>query len=681
MRRLSLLLFLLSAMTLPVWAQQGNTVIRLFAGAPSGTCASVQIAVNTTNGDFYDCLSGSWNLVTGGVGGGYATVQEEGTPVTQRTVLNFVGGAVTAADDTTRTTVTLSASPDSASVVGTGRTVSTSAPLGGGGALSGDLTLTCATCEVTTNKNAASGYAGLTAGTKLTLAQGQEVWALADLTDVSATTGAGTTAMLNQVPVLNSYTVAGLPAAGTANRIAIVTDASTAGSCTSGGGAARSFCRDTGAAWEPLGDGTSAGGGITTLNTLTADPQVFAVGTAGTDFAISSVTATHTFNLPTASSTVRGALSSADWTTFNNKVPTSITLTAAAGLSGGGDLSTNRSFATDSTEAAFISTTPVTCGAATAGRAAVIDGQLEFCDNNATPALLKTPINTTATASQFFTAFNAVTGAFTKAQPAFTDISGSVADGQLSANVALYNNGSKTWGGNAAFTWSFDDDAATSPSLAFSAGGVTLTATGTNQNVTLTPSGTGVVSSTVFTASTGFRQGTVTAGNVLRGNGTNFVSATLDFSDLTGTVGDTQIAAGAVDGGTTGEIADGTITSADLIAANKTFTKSLTIFDPVTGDSNDIQMYFGQAVTITRVACSVAAATSVTIQLDERAEATPNTAGTDVMTSALVCDTDSQATTTFTNATIALRVPLNLQVTAVSGTPGAVRVHIEGTYD
>ena len=59
--------------------------------------------------------------------------------------------------------------------------------------------------------------------------------------------------------------------------------------------------------------------GITALNGLTAQVQNFAVGTSGTDFNIASATATHTFNLPTASATNRGALSSADWTTFNNK--------------------------------------------------------------------------------------------------------------------------------------------------------------------------------------------------------------------------------------------------------------------------------------------------------------------------------------------------------------------------
>jgi hypothetical protein len=59
--------------------------------------------------------------------------------------------------------------------------------------------------------------------------------------------------------------------------------------------------------------------GINALNGLTAQVQSLAVGTSGTDFAISSSTDTHTFNLPTASATNRGALSSADWSTFNGK--------------------------------------------------------------------------------------------------------------------------------------------------------------------------------------------------------------------------------------------------------------------------------------------------------------------------------------------------------------------------
>ena len=75
--------------------------------------------------------------------------------------------------------------------------------------------------------------------------------------------------------------------------------------------------------------------GLSALNGLTAQVQGFATGTAGSDFNISSATDIHTFNLPSASATNRGALLSADWTTFNNKV-TSVAGTAGRIASSGG---------------------------------------------------------------------------------------------------------------------------------------------------------------------------------------------------------------------------------------------------------------------------------------------------------------------------------------------------------
>jgi len=60
--------------------------------------------------------------------------------------------------------------------------------------------------------------------------------------------------------------------------------------------------------------------GLNALNGLTEQVQFFATGTSGTDFNIDSVTDTHTFNLPTASATNRGALSTSDWSTFNGKM-------------------------------------------------------------------------------------------------------------------------------------------------------------------------------------------------------------------------------------------------------------------------------------------------------------------------------------------------------------------------
>jgi hypothetical protein len=60
--------------------------------------------------------------------------------------------------------------------------------------------------------------------------------------------------------------------------------------------------------------------GITALNGLTEQVQLFSVGTCGTDFNIDSCCATHTFNLPTASCSARGALSAADYCSFSQKV-------------------------------------------------------------------------------------------------------------------------------------------------------------------------------------------------------------------------------------------------------------------------------------------------------------------------------------------------------------------------
>ena len=65
--------------------------------------------------------------------------------------------------------------------------------------------------------------------------------------------------------------------------------------------------------------GIMSGTGITAINLLTGSSQTIAIGTSGTNFNIASLGTTHTFNLPTASATNRGALSSADWSTFNGK--------------------------------------------------------------------------------------------------------------------------------------------------------------------------------------------------------------------------------------------------------------------------------------------------------------------------------------------------------------------------
>lgn len=67
---------------------------------------------------------------------------------------------------------------------------------------------------------------------------------------------------------------------------------------------------------------TVAAGIVTSINTDNTPAQTITVGTTGSDVAIvDNGTGDHKINIPTASAVNRGALSSADWSTFNAKQP------------------------------------------------------------------------------------------------------------------------------------------------------------------------------------------------------------------------------------------------------------------------------------------------------------------------------------------------------------------------
>ena len=66
---------------------------------------------------------------------------------------------------------------------------------------------------------------------------------------------------------------------------------------------------------------TTLSKGMVSLNNLTDQSQFITTGTSGTNFNIVSSGDTHTFNLPIASATNTGKLSSTDWSVFNAKEP------------------------------------------------------------------------------------------------------------------------------------------------------------------------------------------------------------------------------------------------------------------------------------------------------------------------------------------------------------------------
>lgn len=113
-----------------------------------------------------------------------------------------------------------------------------------------------------------------------------------------------------------------------------------------------------------------------------------------------------------------------------------------------------------------------------------------------------------------------------------------------------------------------------------------------------------------------------------------------------------------------------------------TGVKSWGLFDPATGDSDKIQWAPAKAITITKVWCSTNAGT-VTIMPDERAEATPNTQGVDILSAALICDITSHSScasgcdvNTINNGSIDAYDPVSLDIDAVS-TATFVRIHLE----
>jgi hypothetical protein len=148
-----------------------------------------------------------------------------------------------------------------------------------------------------------------------------------------------------------------------------------------------------GTAYSCVSD-VGASGTVGSLNGLTGALTVV-TGSAGTDFNIGAAATTVTLNIPTSSASNRGLLSSADFTTFNNKQAAGNYITVLSG---------------DVTSSGFSSgtvTTTISDDAITSAK--ILNGEIVNADINASAAIDATKINTGVVSNAEFNYLDGVT--------------------------------------------------------------------------------------------------------------------------------------------------------------------------------------------------------------------------------------------------------------------------------
>ena len=202
-------------------------------------------------------------------------------------------------------------------------------------------------------------------------------------------------------------------------------------------------------AFECNSDQGAGAGGITTLNTLTASSQTFVVGTAGTDFVISSATSIHTFDLPDASATARGLVTSAAQTLGGTK--TTPVWNASTGFQIGGAAASGNVLRGNATN--FVSAQLNFSDLAGAATDAQVPDTITLTNLTQVTTRNFTAMQGTVTDIQLANNYSGVgvcaanqfvTGVVDNAapncaQPSFSNISGSATDAQIPNTITLSN--------------------------------------------------------------------------------------------------------------------------------------------------------------------------------------------------------------------------------------------------
>jgi hypothetical protein len=262
----------------------------------------------------------------------------------------------------------------------------------------------------------------------------------------------------------------------------------------------------------------SSGGTVTSVAALT-------LGTTGTDLsstvANSTTTPVITLNVPTASATNRGALSSADWTTFNNKgsgTVTSVTGTSPVVSSGGTTPAISLATAYGDTlnpyaskTANFFLAAPNGVAGAPTFRAVVVAD---------IPTLNQ---NTTGSAATLTTGRTlAITGDLAYTSPSFDGSANVTAAGTLATvntNVGSFTNATLTVNGKGLITAASSGTAPVTSVTATSPVASTGGATPVISMPAATTSVSGYLTSTDWTTFNNKGSGTVTAVSVASANG------------------------------------------------------------------------------------------------------------------------------------------------------------------